>query len=416
MNITLESISETEKQVKVEVSLDKVKQEKAAICKDLAKNTNIPGFRAGKTPQNLIEARFKQEIQNEIIRKFFPEAYQKVVKENNLHPIDEPLLTEINFAPQGPLTFTASITVSPKIELPQYKGIKLSKTKTVIEEQDIDNVLNDLQQKNAQFEIIKDKALEIGDYASIDFEGVANGEIFEQQKDAFFKVTEDAFIENFSKKITGMKEGEKRSINLTLPENYGKSELANKEVTFNVSLNAIKEQKLPELNDDFAKELGDCETIAEFKGKIREKLTEMKDSIENFKMQDQAIDYLIDKTTFELPKTLVEREKNRLLSKIENKEPGEKVIAESQKKAEKQVKTFFILSNIIEKEAINVQEEDLEKKYIDLANRYFYGNVAQVKKFYSDESKVEDLKYSILEEKALQLLVDNGKITEESPK
>lgn len=413
MNIVLEDNSQTKKTLKINISAEQIKAEKAAICKEYAKSAKIPGFRSGKAPQNIIEQRYKKEIEDEILRKVAPEFYQKAVTEHKLRPVEEPIITELTFEDDGQLNITTIIFTAPEVKLPNYKGIKLNKEEAVIEEAEIENVIKDILERQATFEIDNSKPLAKDDFAIIDYEGFYNGETIEKQKDSFMCINEDSFIKDFCSQLVGMKAGDEKKVKVNLPKNYSNPELADKEAEFKVLLKDIKKKILPELTDEFAKEHGESESVEDLKKNIRESLIKMKDSMADYDLQDQAIKYLLDNTDFEIPESMMEREKQQIIKNHSNPNvtDNEKAVTEINKNAEKRVKTYFILNEIIKQEDIKVEEADLTEKYAEIGAR-FNASADQIKSFYSqDKEKTDDLIYQLRHEKTLKFLTQNAEIT-----
>lgn len=412
MNIILEDNSQTKKTLKVNVPADVVNAEKASICKEFAKSARIPGFRAGKAPQNIIEMRYKQEIESEILKKIAPQFYQKAMTDYKLKPVEEPIITDLSFEKDGQLNITTIIFTAPEVKLPEYKGIKLTKEEVKIEDSEIENVIKDMLERQATFEVDNSKPLAKDDFAIIDYEGFHDGESFEAKKDSFMCINEDSFIKDFCNQLIGLKTGDKKTVKVTLPPNYEKAELSGKDVEFEVLLKDIKKKKLPELNDEFAKQSGESESVADLKKNIKESLIKMKDSMADYDLQDQAVNYLLDNTDFEIPESMKEREKQQIIKNHSNPNvmENEKAKEEINKNAEKRVKTYFILNEIIQKENIVVEDADLDEKYAEIGSR-FNASADQIKSFYAqDQEKIADLRYQVKHEKTLKFLTQNAEI------
>src|SRR5699024_6680030 len=276
---------------------------------------NIPGFRKGKAPKVVIETQYgKGVFYNDAIDMLFPEIYPQAIKELNIDPIDRPDLDIEEISKDNGLVMVVNVEVKPEFELGAYKGIEISKVDNTVSEEEVELSLNEKVNKNARLISVEGKALENGDTAVIDFEGFENGVAFEGGKGENYSLVigSNTFIPGFEDQLIGKKAGEEVEVNVTFPEKYHAPNLAGKPVVFNVKVNDVKVKEIDEINDEFAKDVSEFETLKELKDSIRTKLEEQaKKSVED-KMKNDIISKICDNTEVEIPSAMVEHQLDNL--------------------------------------------------------------------------------------------------------
>ncbi|MBQ4100911.1 MAG: trigger factor, partial [Oscillospiraceae bacterium] len=267
---------------------------------------SIPGFRRGKAPRSIIEKMYGKEVfLDDAINEIYPRAYQEAIEELKLEPVDRPDV-EILTADADGFTFKAIVTVKPEVEVKDYKGLKAEKTVRDVSDKDVENEIKKLAERNARTVTVEDRAAKLDDITNIDFEGFVNDVAFEGGKGEGFSLTlgSGQFIPGFEDQIVGHNIGDEFDVNVTFPEVYHSEELAGKAAVFKVKLNGIQAKELPEIDDEFAKDVSEFDAIADLKADISKKLTEQNEKISNEELENDLIASLVDNMTAEIPQVM----------------------------------------------------------------------------------------------------------------
>ncbi|WP_458412305.1 trigger factor [Schinkia sp. CFF1] len=413
--LTIEVDAET-----VNVALDKA-------FKKVVNKVNVPGFRKGKVPRKMFEQRFGVEsLYQDALDVMLPDAYSKAIDETGIEPVDYPEIDVQQMEKGKSMIFTATVTVKPEVQLGDYKGLEVEAQDTTVTDEDVEEELKRLQEKNAELVVKEDGAVEDGDTVVIDFEGFVDGEAFEggQADNYSLVIGSGQFIPGFEDQIVGMKAGEEKDVNVTFPEEYHAADLAGKPAVFKVNLHEIKYKELPELDDEFAKDVDDeVESLDELKAKLKEKIQADKEHQAMHAKEDAVITKAVDNATVDIPEAMVKSEVDRMLKEFEQRiqmqglnlelyyqfsGQDEAALREQmQADAEKRVKTNLVLEAIVAAENIEVSEDDLNAEYENIAQMY-QTSVEDVKKMFGANNYVaEDLKFK----KAIDFLVENSKVS-----
>jgi trigger factor len=262
----------------VEVPTEEVNAGLDKAFKKVVKEINVPGFRKGKMPRQMFEQRFGAEsLYQDALDFILPDAYANAVEEAGLNPVDRPEIDIVTLEKGQPLVFTAKVTVKPEVQLGEYKGLEVSQPATDVTDEEIENQLKENQERFAELAVKEDEAIVEGDTAVIDFEGFVDGEAFEGGKGESYslEIGSNSFIPGFEEQLVGAKAGEEKDVEVTFPEEYHAAELAGKAATFKVKVNEVKSKELPELNDEFAKEIDpEVESLEALRTKMKETLAE----------------------------------------------------------------------------------------------------------------------------------------------
>jgi len=428
MKVNLEKIENNVATLKIEVNEEEFEKALEKSFKKNAKRFNVPGFRRGKAPRSIVERYYGPEVLYEDAAEFaLSEAYKIGIEENKLEPVDHPDFQIEQIEKNKPLIATAKVTLKPDVEIDGYKEIEAEKIVYNVKEEDVERELKELQEKNARF-INVERPLKEGDLAVIDFEGFINGEPFEGGNAQNYPLTigSRTFIPGFEDKLIGMMPQETREITVTFPENYHREDLKGKEATFKVTLKEIKEKELIPLDDEFAKDVSEFETLEELKKDLKNKLEERAKEFEESSLKGSILKKLLEKAKVEIPQVMIEREIERLiydfavslrLRGIDLKDYLEavKLTPEEfknkfQDRAIENIKTSLVLEKIAKLENISVSEEELDQelqKYAEKANK----SLAEYKKTLKEEN-IEYIKDRILTDKIFKFLIDNAKVTE----
>ena len=388
---------------------------------------NIPGFRKGKAPKVVIETQYgKGVFYNDAIDMLFPEVYPEAIKELNIDPIDRPDLDIEEISKDNGLVMVVNVEVKPEFELGAYKGIEISKVDNTVSEEDVEARLNEMVNRNARLTSVEDKALENGDTAVIDFEGFENGVAFEGGKGENYNLVigSNTFIPGFEDQLVGKKAGEEVEVNVTFPETYHAENLAGKPVVFNVKVNDVKVKEVPALDDEFAKDTTEFETLAELKADVKAKLEEQAKNAADAEMRNALVEKVSANTEVEVPEAMVQHQIDNMLMELNyqlqyqglNLEQLlqmtgrglDELREERRADAERLVKSSLVLEAIAEKENVEANDADVDAELEKMAAMY---NM-EVEKIKSSlrETDIEDIKGQIKIRKTLDLLVENATI------
>lgn len=426
MKATWEKIEKNTGVLQVEVEAEKVLEALDKAFKKVVKQVNVPGFRKGKVPRQIFETRFGVEsLYNDAVDILLPEAYAEGIKETGIEPVDRPEIDIEQFEKGKPFIFKAQVTVKPEVELGEYKGLDIPEKDFSVKEEEIAEELKRLQNRHAELIIAEDEVVQ-GDTTVIDFEGFVDGVAFEGGKAErhSLEIGSGSFIPGFEDQIIGMKKEDEKDIVVTFPENYHSNDLAGKAATFKVKLHEIKRKKLPELNDEFAKDV-DFETLDELKEDIKKKLEERSENEKKQYLKDSIIEKAVENANVEIPEAMVDQEVERMLKEFEQQltyqgmnldlyyqfsgtdEDGLK--EQFQKDAQFRVKTNLVLEKIANEENIEVSEEEIDeevKRFADLYKR----DIEEIRSlFNSRDYGLDGLKDDIQIRKTVDFLVEQSK-------
>lgn len=401
----------------------------AAVDEAFKKNVkkiSVPGFRKGKAPRKLIEKTYGEGIFfDEAVDSVLPAAYDDAVKELNLEPVDTPKIDIKEIGKDKDLVVSASVTVKPEVKLGEYKGLKLDDIVHTVSDDDVDAELSKRQEKGARQVTVEDRAVQEKDTATIDFEGFIDGTAFAGGKGENFELVigSGQFIPGFEEQIIGKSIGDEFDVNVTFPEDYHSEELKGRAAVFKTKVNAISYKELPELDDEFAKDVSEFDTLAELKEDIKKKLQESADARTKQEKENAAVDKVVENMTVDVPECMVN---TRIESTIRenNARMAQQGISFEQylgymgttldqfkeqikPNAELQVKGTLALEQIAKEENIEVSEADLEEQLKKMAEAYSM-ELEKVKEFMREED-LENIKADLKISKALDFIVENTK-------
>ena len=390
------------------------------------KNIAMPGFRKGKAPRKLIEKTYGEAIfYDDAIDFVFPSEYEAAISELALEPVDAPKLDIKEIGAGKDLVMTVTVTVKPEFELGEYTGIKLEEIVHTVSDEDVDRELSQKQERNARLVSVSDRAVKEGDIANINYEGFVDGVAFAGGQADNFDLTigSGQFIPGFEDQIVGKTAGEEFDVNVTFPEEYHAEDLKGKPAVFKVKVNSIQYKELPALDDEFAKDVSEFDTLDELKADICAKLTEQADQAAKQERENAVIDKLVEDTEIDVPDCMID---NRVESIIRenNMRMAQQGISFEQylsyigtsldqfktmmrPNAEKQVRANLILEAIVKKEAFEITDEMLDDKVKEMAEMY-HMEADKLKENLRDADK-ENIKEDMKMEKAVAYLVDNAK-------
>lgn len=428
MNVNLERLPNSRVKLTIEADAAKLEEGLEHAYRTVVKRVAIPGFRKGKAPRRILERYYGQSILYEdALDYLLPQLYQAAVEETNIRPVDEPSIKVNKLDTNEGLSVEISVDVFPDVQLGEYKGLPVEKRVRKVTEADVERELERLRLNNSELVAVDDRdTVQNGDFANIDFKGYLDGQPFSggAAEGYTLEIGSGQFIPGFEEQLIGMKVGEEKEINVTFPENYHRADLAGKPVTFKVKINNLKVRMLPDLDDDFAKDVSEYETLAELKDKIREDLEANNTLVTRQEMENKLIEQIIANSTIELPQSMIDQQTeyvkrmfhtNLLYSGMTwemyldiTKKTEEEVNEEMRAEAVQQLKRVLILDAVAEKENISVTDEEVEKEISErIANSADPDKARQ-----NMEARRQDLINQLKVEKTWDFLLDNAVITE----
>lgn len=427
MTANWEKIEKNQGVLTVEVAADRVDAALDKAFKKVAAKVNVPGFRKGKVPRAMFEKRFGVEsLYQDALDILLPEAYMEAVQEAGIEPIDRPEVDVQEMGKGQALKFTAKVQVKPEVTLGDYKGLELPAASTEVTAEDIENELNQLQQRHAELVVVEEGAAQNGDVTVIDFEGFKDGVPFEGGKAEKYSLElgSNSFIPGFEEQIVGMAKGEEKDINVTFPENYHSEELKGQAVTFHIVLHDIKRKNLPGLDDEFAKDVSEFDTLEEFKQDITKRLQERKEQNAQREKENAVVAKASEAAEVEIPSVMIENEVESMLADFENrlKQQGmnldmyfqfsgqtkDELKGQMQGDAEKRVRQNLVLEAIAKAEGIEATDEDLNEELEKLASQ-FQRSVEEIRAILTANGNIESMKGDLVTRKTVQFLLDNSK-------
>jgi trigger factor len=422
MKSVVEEINPVKKKIIVEIAPDSVSKEMDKALADAAKKAKIPGFRPGKAPRNIVERHYGEDVRSEVLNRLISESYLNAVREHNLSPVDMPRIENISTIAKGsPLSYTATVEVRPNITLGVYDGIEVTEKDLAVTDEELGQTVDRLREMYAQLEVVEGQALVKDHTAIIDFEGFHDGKPIEGAKaaDHMLDIGSGNFIPGFEEQLIGMKKGETKEIQVIFPVEYANKDLAGKDARFTVALKEIKKKVLPELNDDFAKDIGQNKTVDELKARIKEDLEARKRDESGSAQREELMTKLVDAHTFDVPPGMVDRELQTMARQYATRLArqgmdvksfdAKKYLDKNRDLAVKRVKGILLLEEIAEKEKIEVSDQEITSAIAAMAASA--GQTADVvRKYYeAQDGGLENLRASMIQEKALGLLLSRSK-------
>ena len=403
----------------VEVSAEDFEAAVEKAYKKQRGQIRMPGFRPGKAPRKMIERAYGEGVfYEEAVNIILPDAYAEAVKEQELEAVGYPKVELLNVGKEG-FSFKATVAVYPEVTLGQYKGLEAPKSEVHVTGEDVENHLKTMADRNSRL-VDQDRASEMGDIVNIDFKGFLNGAPFEGGDGANFDLTlgSGQFVPGFEEQVVGMKAGDERDIDITFPEDYH-AELAGKAVVFHVKANAVKVKEIPALDDEFAKDVSEFDTLEELKGDVRAKLTGERESAANRAFEDAAMNKVAENLQADIPDAMIEEQARRFVEnfKMQIQSQGipyeqymkmtqmseEKLLEDAKAPAVGQVRVDLAVAAIVKAENLEAGDEEVEAEYAKMAEQYNM-SVEDVRK-YLDEGVIKE---QIVRGKAVELVTSSA--------
>ena len=425
MSVKVEN-TENKNEVKLSFTIEAAKFDEAMkkVYVKTAKYFTIPGFRKGKAPMQMVEKHYGSEIfYEDTFNELVPEIYDAAIKENNIAAVSRPNIDITQIGKGQDLVFTAVVQTKPEVKLGKYKGIELPKVEYTVSDKDVEHELGHMAEHNARLVSIEDRPVEKGDIAVIDFEGFLDGKPFEGGKAEKheLEIGSNTFIPGFEDQVIGMKIDEEKDLNVTFPEDYFSKDLAGKPVVFKVKVHEIKHKELPKMDDEFAKDVSEFDTLADLKNSIKEKIQKENDDKAKYETEDNAIKAVCDGVELEIPSGMIETEVDNMVKDVEQRlqyqgltleqyyalsgKPEAVMRDEMKETAEKNVKSRLVIEAIIKAEDIKPEDKEVEEKLKEMAKNYQKTEEEMLQNTYLKDYITENMKV----EKAIQFVIDNAK-------
>ena len=424
MEAKMEKIDVNVVKFEVKVEADKFKEALTRAYKKNVKKFNVPGFRKGKVPMNVVKKYYGVEVLLEDAVNFAIEgSYANVLKENNVRPVDFPKVEVVQAEEGKDLIYTAEVTVYPEVELGAYKGLNVEKKTYEVTEEEVAAKLKEMQEKNARVEV-KEGAIENGNIAVIDFKGFIDGVAFEggEGHDYSLEIGSGSFIDNFEEQLVGAKAGDKVEVNVTFPENYGKEELNGKPAKFEVEVKEVKAKELPVLDDEFAKEVSEFETLEALKEDTTKKLEEANTARAEREYEEAILRAVVENAKMDIPAVMVEQEIDRMVQNLAQRlqyqgltleqyfqftgTDAEKMREYMKENAETKVKTELVLEALQKSEKMEVLDEELKEKASEVAKLYGANDEKMVELLLQNQR--EALVADVMTSKVINFLKENN--------
>lgn len=385
----------------------------------------LPGFRKGKAPRKMVEKFYGAEVfYEDAANAIIPEAYAEAAEESKLEIVSQPKIDVVQLEQGKPFIFSAEVAVKPEVELGQYKGVEVAKVDSEVTDEDIANELKKVQEQNSRTISVAERAVKDGDMTVIDFEGFVDGKAFEGGKGENYSLTigSHSFIDTFEDQIIGMNIGDEKEINVTFPEEYHAEELKGKPATFKVKVNEIKEKQLPELDDDFAQDVSDFDTMDAYKESLVSQLKERKANEAKVKKEDEAMEKIIEAAKMDIPEAMINTQVNRMAEDFARRlqqqglsieqyfqytgMTAEKIIDDMKPEALTRIKSRLVLEAIVKAENIEVSDDEVNAELQKMADMYKM-ELDKVKELMG-EAEMKQVKEDLAVQKAVDLIVDTA--------
>ncbi len=423
MSLQVEKLEHNMAKLTIEVSAEDVEKALQAAYLKQRGQISIPGFRKGKVPRQMIEKMYGPEVfYDDAANRMVSDAYGKAYDECELEITSQPEIDVVQMEKGKPFIFTAEVAIRPEVTLGEYKGVKVDKASLEVTAEEIDKEIETERERNARTIEVTDRSVADKDMVTLDFEGFVDGEAFEGGKGTDYPLTigSGAFIPGFEEQLIGAEIDKELDVNVKFPEDYQAENLAGKDAVFKCTVHTIKAKELPELDDEFASEVSECDTLEEYRVEVENKIKERKTTEARQKKEDQAVDKAIENAQMEIPKPMLDLQVRQMAEDVARRMQqqglnmeqyfqltgmtAERMMADLQPQAEKRIKTRLVLEEIVKAENIEVSDERLDEELKKMADAYQM-EVDKLKEMMG-ESEMEQMKKDIAVQDAVTLLAD----------
>ena len=423
MSLQVEKLEKNMAMLTIEVPAEELEKAINAAYQKEKNRISIPGFRKGKAPRKLIEQMYGKEVfYEDAANALIPEAYEKELENCGEAVVSQTKINVVQIEAGKPFIFTAEVALKPDVKLGKYKGVEIDRVETAVTEEDVDAEINRERERNARNIEVTDRPVKDGDMTVLDFEGFVDGVAFEGGKGENYPLTigSGAFIPGFEEQLIGAEIDQDVEVNVKFPEDYHEKSLAGKDALFKCVVHTIKEKELPELDDEFASDVSECETLEEYRQEVGKKLTDRKQAEAREKIEDQAVDQAAENAEMDIPQPMIDLQVRqmeddmgyRLQMQGMTKEmyfqmtglTEERMKQDLEAQALKTIRTRLVLEAVAKAENIVVSEERLEEELKKMAETY--GRDLEGFKEYMGEKRIEEMKESIAVQDAITLIAD----------
>ena len=422
MSLQVEKLEHNMAKLTVEVAAEDVEKALQAAYLKQRKQINIPGFRKGKVPRQMIEKMYGPEVfYDEAANNMIPDAYAKAYDESELDIVSQPKIEVVQMEKGKPFIFTAEVATKPEVTLGDYKGLKVDKVSTRVTQKEVDEEIEKERERNARTIEVTDRAVQDKDEVTLDFEGFVDGVAFEGGKGEDYPLTigSGSFIPGFEEQLIGAEIDKEVEVNVTFPKEYHSEELAGKDATFKCTVHTIKAK---ELDDEFASEVSECETMDAYRAEVKKNIKERKERTGKEKKENQAVDQAIENAQMDIPEAMIEFQVRQMADDFARRiqqqgltveqyfqftgMTAEKMMEEMRPQAEKSIKTRLVLEAIVKAENIEVSDERVEEELTKMAEAYQM-EVEKLKEFMGENEK-KQIKEDLAVQEAITLLVNES--------
>lgn len=409
----------------IEVSADDLEKALQSAYNRQKSKISIPGFRKGKVPRQMVEKMYGAEIfYDDAANALLPKAYSEAYDECGLDIVSQPKIDIVQIEKGKPFIFTAEVATKPEVTLGEYKGLKVDKVSNRVTQKEIDAKLQEEAEKNARTITVEDRPVQDGDEVILDFEGFVDGEAFEGGKGENYPLTigSGSFIPGFEEQLIGVESGKETEVNVTFPEDYHAEDLKGKAAVFKCTIHEIKAKELPEIDDEFAAEVSEFDTLDEYKADIKAKIKEQKEKEGKSKQEDQAVEQAIANASMEIPDAMIDTQARQMLDDFSQRmaqqgltieqyyqftgSSAEKMMEDLKPQAVKRIQTRLVLEAIAKAENIEISDEKLDEEIAKMAEAYKME--ADKLKEYMGEAEKKQMKEDMAVQEAVTFLVENA--------
>lgn len=423
MSLQVEKLEHNMAKLTIEVAAEDVEKALQAAYLKERKKISIPGFRKGKVPRQMLEKMYGPEIfYDDAVNSMIPEHYEKAYDECGLDIVSQPEIDVVQMEKGQPFIFTAEVAVKPGVTLGEYKGLKVDKISVEVAEEDVDAEIQRERERNGRTVEVTDRAVQDKDMVTLDFEGTVDGEPFAGGEGTDYPLTigSGSFIPGFEEQLIGAEIGKEVEVNVTFPEEYHAAEVAGKPAVFKCTVKTVKERELPDLDDEFASEVSECDTMEEYRAEVEKKLLDRKTAEAREKVEDQAVDQAAENAEMDIPQAMIDFQVRQMEDQMSYRLrmqgmtremyyqmtglTDERIRQDLEKQAVKSIRTRLTLEAVAKAENIEVSDERLEEELQKMADNY----KMEVEKLKENmgEKEIEDLRESIVVQDAITLIAD----------
>lgn len=425
MSLQVEKLEKNMAKLTIEVPADDLEKALQSAYMKQRKKINMPGFRKGKVPRQMIEKMYGAEIfYDDAANELIPKAYSDAYEECELNIVSQPDINVVQIEKGKPFVFTAEVATKPEVTLGEYKGLEVDKVSTRVTQKEVDARIQEEAEKNARTVAVEDRPVQDGDEVILDFEGFVDGAAFEGGKGENYPLTigSNSFIPGFEEQLVGAEAGKEVEVNVTFPEDYHAEELKGKEAVFKCTVHEIKAKELPEIDDEFAAEVSEFDTLEEYKADVKVKLKDEKAAEGKTKKEDQVVEQAVKNAEMEIPKAMIETQVRQMADDFAQRiqsqgisleqyfqftgMTAEKMLEEMRPQAIKRIETRLVLEAIAKAENIEISDEKVDEELAKMAESYKM-EVDKLKEFMGENEK-NQMKEDMAVQEAVTFLVENA--------